>query len=578
MNGLWKKWGSIPLAARILACMVLGIIVGLILHQQDGPLEKEDPKLLRTALLKIDGLDEDRLDAIAGEDGKISQEEWANWLAAERAAKVDTDDSGVLDRSELKRWERSSKLSPEDLDKADTIYREINEGITATANTDANGRLTRKGLSAWLEVIPPDDKEVLGAVRSTLDEVKGAHGKPWASLFAIFGDLFLGLIKSIVVPLVFIAVFIGIAGNDDVATVKKVGLGILLYFLCTTFVAVSLGSGLAVILQPGEGMPESFRERGMADAPEVVVEQSNLTFRDNIKQMIPGNLFGSLSGGEMLDIVLFAALFGIIILVLREARSPEVRSRATQLVGWGNFGLEICMTVVGWAMKLAPIGVFGLMADITAQVGIEVLGKLFTYFITVLLGLLGLLIFYAVIIAVIGKRSPLKFYGKIWELQLLAFSTSSSAAVMPRSLDTAENKIGIHRAISRFTIPLGATINMDGTALYQAVAAIFLMQVFGVPVTFAAVSVILATAIMASIGTPGTPGVGLVVLGGILEANGVPASGVALILGVDRLLDMCRTAVNVTGDQTACIVMERIAGSKLIDDDENVESDAVSGS
>ncbi len=563
MKSVFRKWASLPLAVRILVCMIFGIILGLILHQQDGPLEKDDPRLLRKALLKVDGFSNELLDEIAGEDGKITAEEWDAWLTAERALRVDRDGSGAIDREELKEWDESDKFTTADLDRAAEIYRQIEEGADATAGTDSEGRLTRNGLSGWLEAIPAEEKEVVGSVRSSLEEVKGAHGKPIASVLAIFGDLFLGLIRSIVVPLVFIAVFIGIAGNDDVATVKKVGFGILIYFLCTTFVAVTLGSGLAVLVQPGEGMPEGFKEKGMADAPEVVVETKSLSFRDNVRQMIPGNLFGSLSGGAMLDIVLFAALFGVIILVLREFESPAVRGKANQLVSWGNFGLEICMTVVRWAMKLAPIGVFGLMTDITAQVGIEVLGSLLKYFLTVLAGLIGLLCFYSVIVAVVGKRSPLKFFGKIWELQLLAFSTSSSAAVMPRSLDTAENKLGIHRAISRFTIPLGATINMDGTALYQAVAAIFLMQVFQVPVTFAAVSVILVTALLASIGTPGTPGVGIVVLAGILEANGVPASGVALILGVDRLLDMCRTAINVTGDQTACIVMEKIAGKKL---------------
>ncbi|MFT4639713.1 MAG: Na+/H+-dicarboxylate symporter [Verrucomicrobiales bacterium] len=567
MKSLFRKWGNVPLAARILVCMVLGILLGLILHQQDAPLDQDDPRLLRTALLKIDGMDAALLDKVAGDDGKITSTEWNTWITETRAAAVvDADGSGVLDRGELKLWDSSNKLVGVDLDKADSIHKQIEEGAKATGGT-AGGKLTRKGLTAWLDIIPVEDKEVIGAVRSGLDDVKGANGKPLASLLAIFGDLFLGLIKSIVVPLVFIAVFIGIAGNDDIATVKKVGLGILVYFLCTTLVSVTIGSGIAILIQPGEGMPDGFKEKGMADAPAVVVEQKEIGLRDNIRQMIPGNLFGSLSGGAMLDIVIFAAIFGIIVLVLREAESTEVRGRANQLVGWGNFGLEVCMTVVRWAMKLAPIGVFGLMADITAQVGLEALGSLIKYVAAVLLGLLGLLVFYSIIIAVVGKRSPLKFFGQIWELQLLAFSTSSSAAVMPRSLDTAENKLGINRAISRFTIPLGATINMDGTALYQAVAAIFLMQVFGVPVTAASVSVILVTAVLASIGTPGTPGVGIVVLAGILESNGVPASGVALILGVDRILDMCRTAVNVTGDQVACIVMERLAGHKLVEMD-----------
>ncbi len=544
--------------------MVLGIILGLILHQRDQPLEADDPRLVAEALMNVDGFDQKTLKAISGDDDKITPEEWRAWHIEAAEMKIDTSGDG-LDRDDLAEWDKSAKFTSAALSRADMVFQQVQEGVTATSATDPNGRLTRKGLTAWIDALTADDKEVLGSARAALETVKGGAGKPLASVLAIFGDLFLGLIKSIVVPLVFVAVFIGIAGNDDVATVKKVGFGILIYFLCTTLVAVSLGTGLALLIKPGEGMPPGFKEKGMADAKEVVVEKEPLTFRENIKGMIPGNLFGSLSGGAMLDIVLFAALFGAIVLVLRESASDQIRGPANQLVHWGNFILEVCMTVVRWAMKLAPIGVFGLMADITAQVGLDVLAKLMKYTLTVIAGLLGLLVFYSLIIAIIGKRKPLTFFGKIWELQLLAFSTSSSAAVMPRSLDTAENKLGIHKAISRFTIPLGATINMDGTALYQSVAAIFLMQVFGIPVTAGAVGIILATAVLASIGTPGTPGVGIVVLAGILEANGVPAGGVALILGVDRILDMCRTTINVTGDQTACIVMEKLAGSKLQD-------------
>ena len=564
MSGLFKKWGGVPLAVRILICMVLGIILGLILHQRDKQLEGDDPRLLREALLKVEGFDEKTLKSIAGDDDKISAEEWGAWHIEATEAKIDASGDG-MDRDDLAAWDKSTKLTSASLSRADMVFTQVQEGLAATSATDSNGRLTRKGLTNWIDALSAEDREVLGSVRSALETVKGGAGKPLASLLAIFGDLFLGLIKSIVVPLVFVAVFIGIAGNDDVATVKKVGAGILVYFLCTTLVAVSLGSGLALLIKPGEGMPPGFKEKGMADAQEVVVEKESITFRENIKGMIPGNLFGSLSGGAMLDIVLFAALFGAIVLVLRESKSDQIRGPANQVVHCGNFLLEVCMTVVRWAMTLAPIGVFGLMADITAQVGLDVLAKLMKYTLTVIAGLLCLVVFYTMIIVVIGKRKPMTFFGKIWELQLLAFSTSSSAAVMPRSLHTAENKLGIHKAISRFTIPLGATINMDGTALYQSVAAIFLMQVFGIPVTPGAVGIILATAVLASIGTPGTPGVGIVVLAGILEANGVPASGVALILGVDRILDMCRTTINVTGDQAACIVMEKLAGSKLQD-------------
>lgn len=231
MKSLFEKWRALPLAVKILICMVLGIVLGLILHQQDGPLEADDPRILRRALLKVDGFDEGLLDRIAGEDGRIAEPEWTAWLEAERAARVDANGDGVLDRTELKRWDEDNKLSHPELDRAAEVYSQVIEGQRATAATDPARQLTRRGLSAWLGAIPTEHTEVIGAVRTTLDEVKGAQGKPLASVLAIFGDLFLGLIRSIVVPLVFIAVFVGIAGNDDVATVKKVGFGILVYFL-----------------------------------------------------------------------------------------------------------------------------------------------------------------------------------------------------------------------------------------------------------------------------------------------------------------------------------------------------------
>lgn len=567
MSGLLRKWKGVPLAVKILICMVAGVATGLILHGLNDPLPADDPQLLREALLQVDGFTPEAYDRLAGDDGSVTPQEWTSWLQAQRGASVDANGDGVLDRAELGTWEASDKLTPAVLDRLEIVYNQVIQGIGASV--DESGQLTKYGLTRWMEALEPKDEEVLIAVRKARDRVAGGVGKPIASVVAIIGDLFLGLIRAVVIPLVFVAVFVGIAGNDDVATVKKVGFGILFYFLFTTFIAVSLGALLTILIKPGAGMPPDFREKGMAEAGAVVTENNlvleaaDISLREKVQQFIPGNLFTSLSTGAMLDIVLFAALFGAVVLVLREAQATALRDRANVLVGWGNFILEICMTVVRWAMLLAPYAVFGLMADITAQVGLEVLAKLFKYTATVLLGLVLLLVFYGVIVATVGKRSPVDFFKNLWELQLLAFSTSSSAAVMPRSLDTAENKLGVHRAISRFTIPLGATINMDGTALYQAVGTIFLMQVFGKPVEFGSVGLILGTAILASIGTPGTPGVGIIVLAGILQSNGLPASGIALIFGVDRILDMCRTTINVTGDQTACIVMERLAGARL---------------
>jgi len=213
-------------------------------------------------------------------------------------------------------------------------------------------------------------------------------------------------------------------------------------------------------------------------------------------------------------------------------------------------------------MLLAPLAVFGLLAQITTKIGLEVLFGMGIYVGTVLLGLFILLCLYLLIVLVISRRSPWKFLSAVRDVQLLAFSTSSSAAVMPVSIKTAEEKLGVRSSISQFLIPLGATINMDGTALYQGVATIFLAQVFGVDLGVSGLLLVIVTAVGASIGSPGTPGVGIVILATVLDSVGIPLSGIALIIGVDRILDMSRTAVNVTGDLTACTVMDRWVGGK----------------
>lgn len=379
---------------------------------------------------------------------------------------------------------------------------------------------------------------------------------------AIPGDVFIGAIKMVVVPLVLVAVTLGIAGNDDIRAVQKLGVVVVAYFLTTTAVAVTLGAVLAVAIQPGKYIDASFKTRMMANADPVSVQQADLTLREQVQGLLPKGLFFDLTHANMLQIVILAALFGAAILVLKE-RSDPIGVHARNAIGMLEFFQELLMRIVLWALQLAPIGVAGIMANVTVQVGLDAITSVAAYSIVVLMALFGLFIFYGIIVAVIGRRSPTVFYGALRELQVMAFSTSSSVAVMPLSLTTAERGLGVHPSVSRFIVPLGATINMDGTAAYQAVAALFLMQVFGVPVTPGSVALVLGTSILASIGTPGTPGVGIVVLAGILESNGVPGAGIALIFGVDRLLDMCRTTVNVTGDQAACIVMERLTGEKL---------------
>ena len=218
----------------------------------------------------------------------------------------------------------------------------------------------------------------------------------------------------------------------------------------------------------------------------------------------------------------------------------------------------ICMTIIKWAMLLAPIAVFGMMIKLTAQFGMSTLFGLGTYVLTVLLGLLILIGFYFIIVFIFAKITPFEFIRKIRDAQLLAFSTSSSAAVMPLSMKVSEEKLNVRPAVAHFVIPTGAVINMNGTALYQVVATMFLAQVFGIHLGITALLILAVTVVGASVGTPSIPGAGIAILAMILIGLGIPVAGLALILGVDRILDMSRTTVNVTGDLTASVFIDKV--------------------
>jgi len=265
---------------------------------------------------------------------------------------------------------------------------------------------------------------------------------------------------------------------------------------------------------------------------------------------VPANIDNAMLTGNMLQIVVYALFVGVAMSIIGPDRS-EPLSRLLQTVQ------EVAMKIVGWAMRLAPFAVLGLISDFLMRAGFDALVGLSAYILSVILGLAALLVSYWVIVFILGRRNPIAFAGKVIEAQLLAFSTSSSAATMPLSLRVAEDRLAVAPPIARFVIPLGATVNMDGTALYQVVAALFIAQLFGVDLTTAQFTLLVVTVVGASIGSPSTPGVGIIILATILQGMGIPAAGVAILLGVDRILDMCRTAVNVTGDLTACVVMDR---------------------
>ena len=374
------------------------------------------------------------------------------------------------------------------------------------------------------------------------------------------GHLFLALIQMIMLPLVVSSIVLGIAGAEDLSKLRKMGLRIAPYFVGTTTVAVLIGVVLAIFIAPGQYVDPLLLSETLADSGAVDLAKNleKLTLHDRIVGLIPANPLSAALDESMLQIVVFAILMGI-------ALASIAPDRAKPLLEISKSVQELSMKIVSWAMVIAPLAVLGLLAQITMQVGVNALVGMSAYVGTVLLGLGFLLGFYLTVVFIVGGISPSYFLSQLREVQLLAFSTSSSAAVMPLSIKTAEEKLGIQPSTAGFIIPLGATINMDGTALYQVVAAVFLTQVFGVELSSGELLLLITTTIGASIGSPSTPGVGIVILATILTNIGVPGSGIALIIGVDRILDMSRTAINVTGDLAACVVMDKWLPSAPID-------------
>lgn len=372
----------------------------------------------------------------------------------------------------------------------------------------------------------------------------------WA---AFPGQLFLSAIRMMVVPLVFASIVGGLAASENTDQLKALGIRAGAYFVFTSVIAITLGLAVSMLIAPGALIELSVDVPVDATAGAAAPGSAMPTISaipDALLGLLPTNPLEALASGQMLQIVVFAFVMGIALVVMPGKRSAPLLDLLESLQG-------VCMTVVKWAMKLAPVAVFGLSVRLTATVGLEALVGMTAYVGTVLLGLALLVVFYLVVVAVLGRRSPLTFLSAIRDVQVLGFSTSSSAAVMPLSMKTAEEKLGVAPAMAQFVIPLGATINMDGTALYQGVATVFLAQAYGVELGIGGLILIVVTAVAASIGAPAAPGVGIVILSGILSTAGIPASGIALLLGVDRLLDMARTSVNVTGDLVACVVLDR---------------------
>lgn len=376
------------------------------------------------------------------------------------------------------------------------------------------------------------------------------------------GRLFLALIKMVVVPLVFFSLTVGVASLGDFRRLGRLGGRTIGLFTGTTILALIIGVGLANVIRPGALLDENDRVRLLASYEGAATSTVDAaaeapSFTDQIIAIVPTNPFASLAKGEMLQIIFFALMFGIALTLLDERRSKPVVS----LLDYAN---EAMVMLVHIAMKLAPVGVAALLFKVVGSTGLSVLAALGVYGLVVVVGLgLHLGITYGLIVRFGAKLPFLKFLNAIKPAIMLAFSTSSSSATLPVTKECAEDNMNVSPAVSSFVIPLGATINMDGTALYQGVAAIFIAQIYGMDLSIGDQVTIVTSATLASVGAAGVPGAGMITLAMVLTAIGVPTEGLALVLGVDRLLDMFRTATNVVGDSSATVMMARLEGDAL---------------
>ncbi len=395
----------------------------------------------------------------------------------------------------------------------------------------------------------------LGAyLASSPDWLPEAYSETLTNWIALPGNLFIRLIQMIMIPLMFSFIVQGIAGGSNKDYLKTAGPRVVLYFMFTSIVTVTVAVVVALLLQPGASMSQEsalLQEVLSVSASDEVPQFGLRDLPNMLTNLLPENPLASMVSGEMLSIVVFALIVGVALVNLPEETSLPVLQVLYSVQ-------EITMLVTRWAMKIAPLAVFGLLCQVTAKVGLETITGLSMFVFTVLLGLFAVIIFYTVLLLFVAKANIFSFYKSSWDLMLLAFSMSSSAAVMPMTLKTAEEKLQITPAVSRFIIPIGTSINMDGTAVFQAIATIFLAQVYGLELTTMNLVLVIVTTLMASIGTPSAPGAGVIILGSVLSTIGIPITAIALIIGVDRILGMFRTSVNVVGDLVACMIFERL--------------------
>ena len=362
-------------------------------------------------------------------------------------------------------------------------------------------------------------------------------------VFYVVGQGFIRLMQMLVVPLVFCSLICGSMAIGDTKTLGKVGIKTVLFYLFTTAVAVVLALATAYVINPGIGL-----DMDAVQTSEVTATATDTSLVDTLLNIIPKNPVSSMASGDMLPIIVFALFVGIML--------AKLGSKASTVANFFSEFNDVMMEMTMAVMKIAPIGVFCLIARTFANLGFSAFKPMIKYMGSVTIALfIQCFVIYQVLLFVFTRLNPMKFIKKFAPVMGFAFSTATSNATIPMSIDTLHKKMGVSKQISSFTIPLGATVNMDGTSIMQGVAVVFIAQAYGIDLTPANLATVVVTATLASIGTAGVPSVGLVTLSMVLASVGLPVEGIALIMGIDRILDMMRTAVNITGDAVCTTII-----------------------
>ena len=382
----------------------------------------------------------------------------------------------------------------------------------------------------------------------------GLYFTDYAYLVTWMGDLFLRALKMIIIPLILTSIISGVTSIGDAQNLGRLGLKTITYYISTSLFAIVTGLFFVNLIQPGVGADLGLKK----EVPELAAASGDVW--DIILRMVPTNIFEALVSFDILAVIFFSILFGFFITRV-DSKSKEF------LTTFFNSGFEVMMKLTHFIIRFTPLGILGIVVGVVAEQRenlVEVLGSLGKYFITVLIGLIiHAAITLPLIIRSIGKVNPWKHFQAMTTPLLTAFSTRSSSATLPLTIDAVENNAGVSNKISSFVLPLGATINMDGTALYECVAAMFIAQAYGLEMSIIQQAIIVFTALLASIGAAGIPMAGLVMISVILTAVGLPLEGVGLILAVDPFLDMCRTSVNVWSDSCGTVAIAKTEGEIL---------------